>query len=71
MLSGCVIIDVEEEVEERELRVLDYELKSLKADKRVYLQQPNSNIYFLCKKADALTYLEQEREALSVKQKSS
>lgn len=55
--------------EERVLRVLDYELKSLKKDRKVYLQQPNSNLYFLCTRVDALSYLERERERLVIKKK--
>ncbi|MPC10365.1 hypothetical protein E2C01_002999 [Portunus trituberculatus] len=64
--------------EERVLRVLDYELKSLKKDRasiplfyKVYLQQPNSNLYFLCSRVDALSYLEREREKLVVKKKAT
>lgn len=57
--------------EERVLRVLDYELKSLKKDRKVYLQQPNSHLYFLGSRVDALSYLEREREKLVVKKKAT
>ncbi|KAK3862097.1 hypothetical protein Pcinc_032008 [Petrolisthes cinctipes] len=57
--------------EEKELVVLDYELKTLKKDRRVYVQQPGSNIYFLSNKTEALNKLEQDRENLREKQKAA
>ncbi|XP_069193440.1 ASNSD1 upstream open reading frame protein-like [Procambarus clarkii] len=55
--------------EEKPLRVLDYELKSLKKGRKLYLQQPGSNVFFLCKKVEAVNHLEKEREMLSERQK--
>ncbi|KAK7001968.1 hypothetical protein SK128_005849 [Halocaridina rubra] len=53
------------------LQELDYELKHLKDNRMLYLQQPNSNIYFKCSKADALNHLTKEKETLQDEQSSS
>lgn len=54
----------EAEAKVKALQELDYELQHLKNNRQLYLQQPNSNIYFKCTKPEALSHLAMEKAAL-------
>jgi hypothetical protein len=56
---------------QRELEVIISELKSIKKGASVYSQQPNSNVYFLTTREEALQHAQTELSKLKDSQQST